>query len=116
VIVYATVPASFLKSQNEITLGPDFHPNTTIQLTHPETDIRGIVTDDMGRAIEGASVSVVGYGYQMVRTKADGGFELAAHAADGQQVELHAEKLGFEPVGGWYAAGTAPVDLVLKRQ
>ena len=31
--------------------------------------------------------------HQIVITQADGGFELPAHAADGQQVELHAEKL-----------------------
>src|SRR5258708_509194 len=56
-IVYATVPASFLKGQSQISLGSDFHVNTTIHLTHSETDIRGIVTDDKGRAIEGAAVS-----------------------------------------------------------
>jgi hypothetical protein len=114
--VYATVAASFLVGQSEITLASDFHPNATIHLLHPETTIRGIVTDERGGAIEGAAVSVVGYGGEMIRTKADGGFELPAHAADGQQVELYAEKLGFAPGAAWYPAGAAPAELTLRRR
>jgi hypothetical protein len=114
--VYATESASFLKGQSQLTLASDVHPNTTIQLMHPETTVRGIVTDAKGHAIEGVAVSVIGHGNETVRTKADGGFELPAHAADGQQVELHAEKGGFTPSGGWFPAGTVPAELVLKRQ
>ena len=114
--IYATVPASFLKGQSDVILTSDFHPATTIHLIHPESTIRGIVTDDKGRAVEGATVTVVGHGSEMVRTKADGGFELPAHAADGQQVELHAERDGFSPSSGWYPAGTTPAELVLKRR
>jgi len=113
--VYAMVSASFLKGQSQLTLTSDFHPNTTIYLSHPETSVRGIVTDEKGHALEGVAVSVVGHGNETVRTKTDGGFELAAHAADGQQVELHAERAGFVPTGGWYPAGSAPAELVLKR-
>jgi hypothetical protein len=114
--VYASREAAFLKGQSEVTLGSDFHPNTTIQLTHPETAIRGMVTDEKGHAVEGATVTVVGYGKEAVVTKADGGFELPAHAADGQQVELHAETQGLAAGGGWYPAGNAPAEIVLKGE
>jgi hypothetical protein len=114
--VYATVAASFLKGQSDITLADDFHPNATIYLTHPQTTIRGIVTDDRGRAMEGEAISVIGYGIEMVRSRADGRFELPAHAAKGQQVELHAEKAGSTPGGGWYPAGTTPAELTLRRR
>ena len=113
--VYAMLNASFLKGQSEVTLGSDFHPNVTIKLTHDETTIRGIITDDAGRALEGVTASIVGFGSEMIRTKADGSFQLAAHAADGQVVRLHAEKPGFLPGGGWYPAGTTPAQIVLRR-
>jgi len=114
--VYATEPASFLKGQSTITLAADFHPNVTINLKHPETIVRGIVTDEKGRAIEGASVSVIGHGSERVQTSGDGEFELPAHASDGQQVELHAEKVRFVATGGWYPAGATPAELILKRR
>jgi hypothetical protein len=112
--VYASREAAFQKGQSEVTLGTDFHPNTTIPLMHPETTIRGMVTDEKGHAVEGATVMVVGYGKEAVVTKADGGFELPAHAADGQQVELHAERKGLPAGGGWYPAGNAPAEIMLK--
>jgi|ERR1700733_1509132 len=114
--VYAALGAAFLQGQNQITLGADFHPDITINLAHAETTVRGIVTDEGGRALEGVNVGVVGYGGETVRTKADGGFQLSAHAADGQFVQLHAEKSGFLPGGGWHPAGTAPAEVVLRRQ
>ncbi len=114
--VYASREAAFLKGQNEVTLGSDFHPNATIRLMHPETTIRGIVIDEEGHAVEGATVTVVGYGKEAVVTQADGGFDLPAHAANGQQVELHAEKNGWAASGGWYPAGSAPAEVVLKGE
>jgi hypothetical protein len=113
--IYATVDAAFLRGQGDIVLASDFHPNLTIVLQRPEVKIRGIVTDENGRAIEGASVIVVGYADEMMKTKADGGFQLPAHAADGQQVRLHAEKSGLKPEEEWVPAGT-PVDIVLRRR
>jgi hypothetical protein len=113
--VFASRETAFLKGQSETTLESDFHPNTTIHLMHPETTIRGMVEDEKGRAIGGATVTVVGYPKEAVVTKADGGFELPAHAADGQLAELHAES----PLGvahSWYPAGNAPAELVLRPE
>jgi hypothetical protein len=113
--VYATLPAAFLSGEREALLGDDHHPGVTIELVRVETSIRGIVTDDRGRAVEGAEVTVVGYGSEQYKTRADGSFELPAHAADGQQVQLHAQKPGLKPAEGWFPAGDAPVTLELRH-
>ncbi len=108
---------SFSTGRTEVQLKDDYHPTVTIQLMADETaQVRGMVLDADGEAVAGAFVSVVGYGSEAFTTKADGSFMLPAHAAEGQQVQLHAEKQGYRPVNLWCPAGKAPATLVLERQ
>lgn len=114
--VYAEVPSAFLRGEAELRLGADRSPALTLQLAkNASATVRGIVTTDRGQALPGAKVSVVGYGNEAVTTSADGGFVLAAHAADGQQVQLHAEKAGYHPLTQWHPAGEFAVTLNLDR-
>lgn len=107
---------SFSTGRTEVQLKDDFHPTATIQLMADETaQVRGMVQDSAGRAIAGALVSVVGYGGEAFPTKDDGSFVLPAHAAEGQQVQLHAEKQNYRPVNLWCPAGKTPATLVLER-
>ena len=48
-------------------------------------------------------------------TAKDGRFNLPAHAADGQQVRLRAEKSGYYAVEDYHPAGREPVTLELKK-
>jgi hypothetical protein len=112
--VYAQVENAYWQGQKEVRLTDDFYPTTTLQLRSIETaQVRGIVVDSRRRAIAGAQVSVVGYPKETVTTQQDGNFVLAAHAADGQPVWLHAEKHG-RAVDQWQAAGNPPATLLLE--
>jgi hypothetical protein len=115
--VYAEVASAFEKGQKEVTLAADFSPSVTVPLAQDSSAVvRGQVVDTSGRAISGARVNVTGFGKESVTTEADGGFVLPAHAAKGQQVQLHAEKKGYSAVNQGHPAGTTAVTIVLERR
>jgi hypothetical protein len=112
--IYAQVENSFWRGTRDVQLADDYYPTAAVLLSADDrAQIRGIVTDAAGRAVTGARVSVVGYPAEAVSTKEDGNFVLPAHAADGQQVELHAEKQR-KAVDQWHPAGRFPATLVLS--
>ncbi|MEK7409033.1 MAG: carboxypeptidase-like regulatory domain-containing protein [Acidobacteriota bacterium] len=114
--LYASVPSAFLAGRRDLQL-EDRNPSIVIQLAKDTTaKIRGIVVDQSGKAIVGARVSVIGYESEVVLTAEGGNFSLAAHAADGQQVQLHAEKAGHRPANEWRPAGDHPITIVLQRK
>jgi hypothetical protein len=115
--VYASVANAFLSGRQELQLGRDLKPTVTVQL-RKETgaQVRGIVADESGRGMAGALVSVAGYEKEAVKTTEGGNFTLPAHAADGQQVLLHAEKEGYQAVNHWHPAGDFPATITLKRK
>lgn len=115
VTAFASRSNAFLKGQREFVFGEDYNPTITVQLERDTSaTIRGMVVDASGRGVSGVRVSVVGHGSEAVTTGADGSFELAAHAAPGQQVQLHAEKDSIEPVSQWHPAGETPATLTLR--
>jgi hypothetical protein len=115
--VYADVPNAFLTGMQNVLLSEDRTPTTIVQLaSRPSAQIRGIVVDKMLRAVAGAKVSIIGYGSEAVTTQADGSFSLSAHAADGQQVQLHAEEYGYKALNQWHSAGDMSATIVLERR
>ena len=115
--VFAAVPSAFLTGRRELQLADDRNPAIAVQLARDASaTVRGIVADSAGRAIAGAGVSVVGYEGEGLVTQAGGNFQLPAHAANGQQVQLHAEKSGYGAVSQWHPAGDEPATLVLERK
>lgn len=114
--VYAEVPSAFLRGEAELRLAADVSPTVILKLAKSTSAmVRGLVTTGGGSALLGAMVSVTGYGSEAVTTVADGSFALQAHAADGQQVQVHAEKPGYRSLTQWHPAGDFPVTLVLER-
>jgi len=117
VVVYATVKSRFLAGRQSIELGSDYNPAVTVKLTSESTArIRGIVVDANRQGLAGARVSVAGYDSEAVVTAEGGSFELPAHAAEGQQVYLHAQKAGFEGTSLWHPAGNSPAEIELSRR
>jgi hypothetical protein len=118
VTFYATKENAFSRGQSELQLGDDPNPAITVKITRPTEGvmIRGIVTDESGRAIAGARVSILGYEAEAVVTRPDGGFVLPAHAADGQQVRLHVEAAKYKAVSQWHPAGEFSVEIRLVRE
>ena len=115
--VFASLPAAFLSGKQELILKDDYNPTVTIQLeADTSASVRGIVIDSSDEAIVGARVSVVGYEAGAVITEAGGNFVLPAHAADGQQVLLHAEKEGYQAISQWHPAGDEPATIILDRR
>ena len=107
--IYATVRAAFLVGQSQVLLAVDHHPSVTVKLIRDQTaTIRGIVSDSQGRSLSGVRVHIVGYASEAVITGEDGNFVLAAHAAEGQQVELHAEKSGLQSRESRASCGKPP--------
>ncbi len=115
--VYASVASAFLAGRSDLLLADDHNPTTTVQLARDTSaTIRGIVVDGSGKALAGARVSVTGYESEAVLTPAGGNFVLLAHASDGQQVLVSAEKEGYAPLTQWHPAGDEPLTLALERK
>ncbi len=116
VTFYASKDAAYLKGQSPLTLGDDHNPSVTVGLANERSaKVIGIVEDDDQAAIEGVTVSLIGYDSEAQVTKASGNFSLPAHATDGQQVELHAQKAGYHAANLWCPAGDSPCTILLKR-
>jgi len=116
ITVHAAKESAFLSGSTEVRLGDDLAPSVTVRLApNQAATVRGIVVDEAGNALEGVRVSIVGHGDETVTTKPGGEFFLPAHAADGQQVQLRAEKTGYNAVTQFHPAGRFPATLVLER-
>ncbi|HEX6899144.1 MAG TPA: carboxypeptidase-like regulatory domain-containing protein [Thermoanaerobaculia bacterium] len=116
VTVHASKEDAFLSGSSEIRLGKDLAQTATVRLAADRTaTVRGIVLDENQNAMEGVRVSVVGHEGEAVTTGAGGQFVLPAHAADGQQVQLHAEKPGYKGITQNHMAGSFPATLTLDR-
>jgi hypothetical protein len=117
ITVYASVQGAFAHGAKEVVLDSDFFPAVTVIVAADQTStVRGAVRDSEGRAVSGVRVSVEGYGGESVTTGPSGSFELPAHAAEEQQVMLHAEHAEYEPAAQWHPAGRSPATLILKRK
>jgi hypothetical protein len=116
VTFYASKDTAFLKGQAPLQLGDDHNPSVTVQLANERSaKVIGIVEDEKQAALPDATVSVIGYDSEAMVTKGSGSFSLPAHAADGQQVQLHAEKAGYQAATQWCPAGDTPCAIVLSR-
>ena len=116
VTFYASKDAAFQKGQMPLQLGEDHNPSVTVPLQNDRAaKVIGIIEDDKQTAIAGASVSVIGYDSEAQVTKASGNFSLPAHATDGQQVHLHAEKAGYHAANSWCPSGDTPCTILLQR-
>jgi hypothetical protein len=117
VTVYAERISAFLHGSREVVLDKDFQPVVTIELREDRSAVvTGNVQDEEGHALSGARVNVAGSEVEAVTTGTGGGFSLAAHAAPGQIVQLHAEKQGFRPIDQAHPAAKGPATLILERQ
>ena len=115
-VVYAAVPQAFLKGQSETLLAGDMSPVTTVPLSKDTSAmVRGRILSSSGEPVSGAHVGLVGYPSETVETSGDGNFILSAHAADNQQVQLYADKVGYEPATKWCPAGDFPNTIVMNR-
>ncbi len=116
VTFYASKDAAFLKGQTPLQLGDDHNATVTVPLANDRAaKVIGIVEDDNQNSIADATVSVIGYDSEAQITKASGSFSLPAHATDGQQVQLHAEKAGYRAANSLCPAGDTPCSIVLRR-
>jgi hypothetical protein len=92
VTFFADVKDEFLAGKSTLLLTEDFYPTATVQLAAVTSAmLRGVVVDEDMRAVAGATVSVEGYPDAVVTDRL-GKFVLAAHAGNGQKVEVSAKK------------------------
>ncbi|HVF59065.1 MAG TPA: carboxypeptidase-like regulatory domain-containing protein [Thermoanaerobaculia bacterium] len=116
IAVYASRESAFLSGSSEVRVGGDLASSVTVRLAaNPAATVRGLVVDGAGKALAEVRVSVVGHEGEAVTTGPGGQFVLPAHAADGQQVQLHAEKEGYEAVTQFHPAGAFPANLILEK-
>lgn len=114
--IYASKESAFLVGSQEVSLGESLTSSATLRLAPGHfQSVRGVVVDPEGRSLGDVRVSVVGYGEDGVKTGANGEFFLPAHAADGQIVQLRAEKVGYLATTQFHPAGTFPATLSLER-
>jgi hypothetical protein len=111
--LFASVRNAFLAGSSTVVLNKDYFPTVEIQLEQDTSAVvRGDVIDDRGRSVVGARVSIPGYSDVAV-TDQMGNFVLPAHAADGQVVQVRAQKDNL--VGSLSIPAGEPVELVVKR-
>ena len=117
VIFSAARDRDFLKGAAEVVLAREANPAVTVVLRADRTaKVRGVVQDERGRAVAGAQVTVEGR-EGVAESDAQGFFEIAAGAADGQAVTLRVRCEGFrETRTDTLAGGTVPTTVVLPRQ
>jgi len=72
-------------------------------------------SDPLVNPLAGAIVSIVGSAGS-TSTDAQGFFSLPANAADGEDVRIHASKLGYETKEQYHPAGKVPAFIVLERK
>ena len=112
--VFASRPAAFERGSSRLQLAREPNPATILRLERDlSAQVRGIVVDSQNRAIAGARVSVVGSEAEAAVTGPGGGFVLAAHVGEGQQIQLHVEKQGYSAVSEFHQAGNTAVTIVL---
>jgi hypothetical protein len=112
ITIYADLDG--LHASRDIQLAADPNPTETIELKSVrDAVVSGLVEDDHSSPISGASVSIAG-GEKGI-TQSDGTFTLKANAAVGQDVRLHAEKAGYQPVDQDHPAGRGEATIVLTH-
>jgi hypothetical protein len=77
--------------------------------------VKGVVIDSSSQPIAGAWVNVVGYEQERIQTGANGEFDLVAHAAKGEIVQLRAQKEGYQPEPQSHPAGSISMTIILRR-
>jgi hypothetical protein len=112
--LFASVNSAFLAGSSTVVLDKDYYPVVEIQLGQDTSAIiRGDVIDEHGRPVADVRVWIPGYA-DIAISDTVGTFVLPAHAADGQIVRLRAQKDQLTADIS-APAGTAPVELMLKR-
>jgi hypothetical protein len=110
--IFADLDSAFLHGRADVQLAADPNPSVVIQLrASTDATVTGLVEDDNGRAISGATVSVLGG--ESGETAANGSFTLKTHTPAGQVVRLHIEKPAYRAVDQEHPAGRDPVTIVL---
>jgi hypothetical protein len=115
--IYGEVASAFLSGKTDVELSNDYNPSAKVRLNHDRSArIRGRVVDRSGNPIAATQVSVVGYESEAVTTGILGQFNLPAHAADGQQIQLAVFKKGIGSVSESEQAGEQPATIVLGHR
>ena len=116
ITAYAVKESAYLSGSKQIVLDKSFDITETIRLTKDTSArIRGQVVDTKGQLVEGARVSVYGHESEGKTTLADGRFDLAAHAAEGESVQVYAIKGDYDS-RQWYPSGNIEVTITLRRR
>lgn len=134
VTIYASKRSASLYGEAELILDKDSNPAIKIQLRKgaspnppikgddgplvkipPSSHIKGVVIDSSSQPIDGAWVNVVGYEGERVQTGPSGEFDLAAHRAKGQIVQVRAAKEGYKFENQNHPAGSIPMTIILRR-
>jgi hypothetical protein len=112
VTIFADLDSAFLHGRTDLQLADDFNPSVTVDLkSSRDATLSGLVEDETGHLIAGASVSVVGG--ESGETSVNGAFTLKTNAAVGQMVRLHIEKAGYRALDQDHPAGREPATVVL---
>ncbi|MFZ0865733.1 MAG: hypothetical protein WA424_05575 [Candidatus Sulfotelmatobacter sp.] len=111
--VFASEKSAFLSGSSVVVLDREYFPTVEIRLNRDTSaTVRGDVIDERGRSVADAHVSISGYPDAAV-TDEMGNFVLPAHAADGQMVQVRAQK--GQLLGSMSVPAGRPVQLVVKR-
>jgi hypothetical protein len=111
--VQASKEGDSFNGEGALVLDKELNPTIIIKLI--PVKVRGRVVDSKNHGIAGVRTFVNLFGNEAVTTKEDGSFELFAHAAVGQVVNLCAEKSGYQSRRQEHPVGDHPVTILLEK-
>jgi len=114
--VYAEKATQFMSGKIDVTLERPGDKQVTLVLERNRSGkVVGIVTDEFGKPLSGAKVTVIGSSASTVETDATGRFEVLPGIAPGEEVRLRVEKPGYRIVEQYHPSGDTPATVVLKK-
>ena len=114
ITIYADLDSACAHGHSDIRLANELNPQVSVSISASNNAVvSGLVEDAAGGTITGATVSVLGG--ETTVTAPDGRFTVKANTCVGQQVRLHAQKVGYQSVDQYHPAGPEPATIVLRR-
>lgn len=116
ITVYAIKKSAYLSGQTVVELASNYNQIVALVLKKDTSArIKGQIQDAGGKLVQGARVVAYGHETEATTTGSDGRFDLPAHAASGERVQIYAVKDNYDS-REWFPAGDTDAVVTLRAR